>query len=305
MIDEELKEYIHSLLKQGYDIDTIKETLIKAGHEIAKVEKLTLHVFELFHKDLTKFIDEEMKKGRTIDDIKDDLLKLGHSESKIKQVMNYHRKKLPIHKRMSMHSLIQQEKKWFKSWLKIYVYLFLVLIVIFGAVFLLTKSVEPSVGAQSYEEKVGICSFKKIDSSDSHLASFKSLCISMISVDGKACNEVNLTNDKQECEDAYNLYRYYQNKDRENCDNIKDPYLNEYCHQLSDGACFNYLGYESHCESIVKGSLSYCSSQSNSNSPLIGDCFDNYHFYNAMSGNKRDCKKITNEKIKVLCQAII
>ena len=56
MIDDELKNYIASLLKQGYDLSTIMDVLVKAGHDIGKVERISSKVFESFHKDLIDYI---------------------------------------------------------------------------------------------------------------------------------------------------------------------------------------------------------------------------------------------------------
>jgi len=93
MGDQELHDYIKGLLNQGYDVDAVKETLTKAGHDIGKIESLAIKAIELLHGDLISYIDKEIAKGRSLEDIKGDLLNAGHAEHKLKHLSHYYNSK--------------------------------------------------------------------------------------------------------------------------------------------------------------------------------------------------------------------
>lgn len=303
MIDEELKTYIHNLLKQDYDIDTVKETLIKAGHDIKKVEQLTAIVFELFHKDLLEYIESELKKGKSIDIIKDDLLSLGHSETKLKQVMTYHKKSKPFFKGLHLHETIHREKVWFKSWLMIYLYLFIIVIIIFLGISLLVISTDSVQRPKTFNARWSVCT--EINETEGlNIDLYTTLCLALVSSNSKACFEIDDNNRKEQCIDAYSIYTFYKTGSYSVCNNIKDFSLNELCSQIHDKSCNNFLGHEGYCDSVVSDSLAYCSSKIQSTSSIIGNCFDNYHFYQALNNNPKSCDEINNIPLNKLCLAI-
>jgi len=306
MIDEELKQYIHSLLKQDYDLSTIRETLTKAGHDIKKVEELSSAVFELFHKDLLEYLESELAKGKTIDKIKEDLLKLGHSEKKLKQVMHYHKHKAPFYKRLHLHETLHREKVWFKSWISIYLYLFIAVLIILIAVTVLIVAIEPAPRPKTFDKRLALCNELGAENMTDYLEVqlYQKNCLALISYNPAACAELADKREQTKCRDGYFLYSFYRQTSHENCNKIKDPSLKEFCSQIYDKSCNNFLGHDGYCQSITNSDLSECSSKSHSTSLLVGDCFDNFYFYKAMRGDRSRCDEINDFEVRTLCQAV-
>jgi hypothetical protein len=306
MIDKELHDYIMSLLNQGYDIDSIKEILIKAGHDIKKVETISVIVFEMFHKELINFIDEELEKGRNVDEIKKDLLKAGHSEEKLKQIMHYHKKKMPYHQRIRLNDFIQREKIWLKSWLKIYFYLILVITALFGIVTFIVLSGSNSPSNLNYESRIKICN--ELQSEDTLQNFYGKVCLAALTEKESICLELQDNKLSTSCSDSYNIYLFYLTRNKDLCSKIDNQNLREYCFQLSDNLCNNYFGYSEYCLSIVNNNISACTTKtiqtSAEKAPILESCYDNYQMYYSLQKKQQLCKKITNPKARDLCSAL-
>jgi len=303
MVDDELKSYIHSLIKQGYDIETIKDTLIKAGHDINKIEELSIHVFEKCHKELIDYFEKELNKGRAVDEIKNELLKLGHSELKLKQVIKYHQKRAPIHKKALFSETLNREKVWFKSWIMIYLYLFIAVGVLFLVISLIIIKIDPISSPSSFDDRQKMCD-KLLIEGDVLSEAYQTLCLAVIYETPGVCNELSDAVLQTQCHDAFFLYTFYENPDYKTCQSIMDPSLKEYCFQLHEKSCNNYFGYGMYCGSIVSNDLSVCASGNAPGAQMLGDCFDNFYIAKALKGEFGMCKEVNNPFISELCVAL-
>ncbi|MFT4303848.1 MAG: hypothetical protein ACMXYG_04740 [Candidatus Woesearchaeota archaeon] len=291
MIDEELKSYINELIKQGYSINSIRDILIKSGHDSSKIGKITSIVFEETNKDIIDFIDKELKKGKNIVDIKDMLLDLGYDQKKLDQIIVYKKSKASFFDKIRFEEVISQERLWFKSWFKVYIALFVTIIVISLILFLFFFNYELRPSPANFQERMELCT--RIDDDLLRIT-----CISYL--EGKnSCEELSF--DKiHDCEDLYELYSYYVSYQHLNCLNIRNPSLKEYCLQIHERSCNDYFGYGDFCSSIVENKVSFCS---NGNS-LIGTCIENYYFYSSLSGKRDLCNRLQNDNRKFFCYAL-
>lgn len=305
MVDSELRDYIHGLLKQGYDIDTIKNHLIKAGHDINKIESLAFSVFKIFHKDLFQYIESELKKGNDINKIKNDLLSLGHSDEKIKQVLHYHKKDKTLLEKLNLSETLHREKIWFSFWVRTVSILLISIIFIFAVLALIFY--EPNVEDELItQDNLQICQLMFSNKSNNLIEeqSFNALCRAFVDKDISRCDI--LPNNSDSCKDAYYFYRFFKESDRKLCSKIKNPNLMEFCLQLNEKNCDNYYGFGSHCEAITTNSPLPCEKGTSTRLPLIGNCRDEYYLNYAIVNNyPESCKKISSIYIKNLCEVIV
>ncbi|MCB9359174.1 hypothetical protein H6503_04545 [Candidatus Woesearchaeota archaeon] len=293
MVDNELKSYINGLMKQGYDIDTIRDTLVKAGHDLTKVEKISASVFENLHKDLLEYIDKEIAKDKGIDQIKKELMDLGHSEKKLSQVISYKRKTVPLHKKHLFSELLHREKIWFKSWIKVYMVLFIVILVLSLVILTVTLNIEVHMKPKNFEERMELCS--KI--SDQMIMTS---CMSYLA-NTDHCSSLSYESEVDSCNDMLNLFKYYSAGKSSSCLDVKNPSIKEYCLQVSEGSCNNYFGLGDYCKSIVEDGTSYCLDDDS----ILGiSCIDNYYLYSSISMNDDLCSKIHSKDVSKLCLSI-
>jgi hypothetical protein len=297
MIDDELKNYIESLLKQGYDLKSIRESLIHAGHDIAKVEEISLFVFELFHKELIQYIDTKLSEGHSIEEIKRELIKIGHSEKKLLDILNYHKSKKPKLYFSKIGDVLNSEKLWVKHYATAYLITFLsILIALVIVSIIVTKNSEPEHKLGNLID--GCNSIKQMGEAGEY---YSSLCLSLVSKKSNICME---TGRWQDCEDSYNLYSYYLEKDSTYCESIKNINLKELCKQIDENACNNYFGYNGFCASIVASDDKLCSDR-NKNDIIIESCTDNYRMFKALSNlNQHECSDITDVTANILCKTL-
>lgn len=305
MIDKELNDYIHGLLRKGYDIDSIKSNLIKSGHDISKVEKIALEVFELFHKDLIDYINKETKKGRNINLVKEDLLRLGHSEQKIKQLLNYHRKKAPLLRKIAFFEIIQKEKRWFKSWLGIYLYLFLFVIVVFLVISYFIAFHANPLGYLDMEDRLKACSAMLASESSMSLY-YNKLCVALVYQNADLCEELADNSDAvQYCRDSFHIYMLYRKHDNKQCDMINNVDVRELCYQVSDKFCGVPFGYTGYCESILSDDMLRCTTKTPTPKyPILEICQDNLRIYRAIHDGLVHCEGLVHENAMNLCKAI-
>lgn len=303
MVNEELKEYILSLFKQGYGADTIKDTLVKAGHEIEKVEHLIGEAFLLINKEIVAFIEKESRKGRPLHEIKNDLLEMGHLEDDIDRIFSIRSRKDPIIKRIFEHETVSREKVWFKSWIEISIYIFAAIVIISLAISAFFVIYQPNKQLTS-EKKASICTDIGKENESAFAEEYSKLCLALVSSKPDACLSIRNTKRSNECKDAFYLYSFYNSRDAELCRKIQTFSIKQYCYQLSENSCKYYLGLGEYCTSIVDKDPSKCLSGSLQPFSLIGNCADNYNMYTSLQANSSDCRNIRETALRSICKAV-
>ncbi|MFT4343696.1 MAG: hypothetical protein ACMXYE_03025 [Candidatus Woesearchaeota archaeon] len=312
MIDNELRAYITSMLKQGYDIDDIKEGLVRTGHDIERIEHLSGHVFEIFHKDILDFLDKEITKGRSIDEIKNDLIRVGHSDQKLQKIISHFQKKQPLVSRVASYPAFSVHKKFLGSLsfdsdkMKFILGGFVVLIlVVVGALLFLTFSGREEISPllQSLDRCERIASMSS--SANVPSSGYSVLCRAMVHADRGICEEISEARLQQSCKDIYSLYTYYGSGIPELCSSIVDPSLQDYCNQIHSGDCNQFFGYGGHCTALVQNSLTACDEiRSGSVSAFLGTCRDNVFFYRAVRRQDDVCSLIEDRRLRELCVVV-
>ena len=305
MVDMDLKDYIHTLLKQGYDIEDIKTHLAKAGHDMRKVEDLSLSVFKVFHKDLFEYIEKESKNGKNIDEIRKELLKIGHEEKKIKQIISYHRKGKSIYEKVNLHEIYHEEKKWIDSWMKILILVFIG-ILLFLSILTIPVVMQKNIENKEYADNMAVCQSMVTGQNAANEISqtFNAICRAFVEDDINMCNI--LPDFTDDCKDAYYYYSFLKTKESGLCDNIKDSSILELCKQIDERNCNNYYGYEAQCLSIVENSPTKCDVSGQTQNILMGNCRDQYNLYVAIkSENYEGCTKVNNINLNGICKVMI
>lgn len=307
MINEELKRYIHTLLKQGYTLDEIKKILKQAGHDITEVEKISLMVFEVFHKGLLQYMEAEIRKGRKLDDVKSDLLKIGHSEKKLKDIASYHRKyrrQKGLFSGKGLKDAIESQQNWWKKWVLVYLYLFIivVLVVLIVTPFILfSEEQDPYIDLNRREDLCGDI----LSVGDGVSVYYHHLCLAIVHEDSILCADLGNPELISKCESSFSLYMFYKASDAEHCQKIENANLKEYCFQLSDKNCNEFFGYGNYCDSIIGRDVAKCSPKiAPANQRIIESCQDNFRLYSAIKKGSLECRGISDKWVYDLCVAI-
>jgi hypothetical protein len=302
MVNDQLLSYINTLLKQGYNINIIKDTLIKSGHKINKVETLCNIAFGEFYKDHLNFITYEIDKGSSIDFIKTQLSGKNLSEEVISQLLNYRGKgflKDYLKDYLYLNAdLIKKGKAFFQDWSKLKTYISIMIFMIVISIFLLLILFKPNSSLVStLESRTKLCD-KIVDSN------YNILCTSLVSSNVTKCKDITEASKQNECRDLWHLYDFYIISNNNRCTNILDPSLKEFCYQLDNKECNNFFGYGAECLSIVWNSDSFCVNQEPKALSMFTTCIDNYYLYNGLTNNPRVCGQIQSNDIKNLCMAL-
>lgn len=293
MIDDELKNYIHAMLKQGFDIEHIKSTLIKAGHDIARIERVSGHTFSLFHKDIIDYIEREIHKGRTIDDVKEDLLKIGHSEDRLKHIIHHH-----ISKEKGKHwTFFHTHKRDLKLWVPIISFILLVVLISLAA---MTWTLSSTTTMTALEKRMAFCDqIGAMPSNHIPSSAYHMLCEAMVQGSPQICTG-QLEN---QCRDIYTLFTYYSRNLPILCDTIRDPAIKELCQQIHRESCNNFFGYGAYCEAVLISSIEPCRASSAPSLVLMPHCSDNYYMYLSFRGDNH-CRSISDNRLQQICYAM-
>jgi hypothetical protein len=299
MVNEELKNYIIGLLKQGYDIDLIRNQLIKAGNNTIKIDMLTKSSFKEYNKELFDYVDSELKKNKNISEIKQDLLILDYSENNVNKVLDIYKEDKSFFERINLSELFHREKVWFNSWIKIYSIIFatIFVVMILIAVPLIANSFsrENTIGKKSYCYNL----FKSENIDQSYLF----LCEAFYNKDITKCDLLN--NIKEPCRDAYNLYLTYKTKNNY-CENIINANLRELCIGSLTSNCPSNMKMQGYCNSIVFDTPSSCENSFNNYIPFLDSCTNHYVVYSSIKSDYLEgCSKISDFNMRKICEILI
>jgi hypothetical protein len=298
MVDTELKSYIQSLLKEGYTLDSIKAILLKAGHSINKIEKISDQTYEEMYKKTLDLIDKKRKKEKKFTEIKEEFLEQGYSDEDINELINYYKRYKPLKKWYTIKDIISKKQNELKTFIKTHSYMFIaitsiILIIIITMIILQPK--EPILySTEELQEE--LC--KNIDSEH-----YKSLCYSLIYTTPDLCLDIDDIDKQKSCSDLYNLYYSYIKSDIQPCKKIMDLSLRELCIQITEKKCNYHFDYGDECYSIIEDSLEHCLNQEKTIS-LFPECNDNYFIHKSISSDNKECEKINNIYLKELCEII-
>jgi hypothetical protein len=309
MIDKELSNYILQLFRKGYSMKSINETLITAGHDVSKVEKLSLAAFEKVYRPMINYFDAEFAKGKSAETIGSELLKMGHSSMAVNDVLAYHKTKHPFFNTQSLTKFFSKDSSLFNNWLKLSLCIVLIIIVIFALLSLVIN--------MSKERKINLDQKLKICESLKDSPYHKSLCLALVHSHPDLCVELK-GSDINDCTDAYYIYTFYRLGDITLCSSINNINLKNVCQQISDKRCNTYFDYEGICDSISLSDISLCSqelspvsngplyassfaSPSPEKHPIIGTCNDNYYIYQAIKKDKTSCNQVEDDNQKAIC----